>query len=138
MEQTVFPMMAYRDGAKAMDWLVDAFGFEERRRLLADDGRLAHGELAISGSIVMLATPSAEYEGPQRHAERCAVARRWLEVPWIVDGVLVYVDDVAAHFDHARSRGATILSLLEDGPGGRRYRVADIEGHRWMFAQRPG
>ena len=45
----------------------------------------------------------ADYEGPRLHGERCERARAWLAVPWIVDGVLVYVDDVDAHFARARS-----------------------------------
>ena len=35
--------------------------------------------------------------------------------------------------------GATLLSGLESGPeGSLLYRVEDLEGHRWMFMQRPG
>jgi uncharacterized glyoxalase superfamily protein PhnB len=58
-------------------------------------------------------------------------------VPYVIDGVLVHVDDVDAHFEHAREAGATILSEPEDTGHGRSYRAADLEGHRWMFDQRP-
>ena len=55
----------------------------------------------------------------------------------MIDGVLVYVDDVAAHFARAREAGATLLSEVESGPGGGLlYRAEDLEGHRWMFMQR--
>ena len=55
----------------------------------------------------------------------------------MIDGVLVYVDDVAAHFARAREAGATLLSEVESGPGGSLlYRAEDLEGHRWMFMQR--
>jgi PhnB protein len=57
-------------------------------------------------------------------------------VPYIVDGVLVYVGDVGAHFERARGAGARILSEVEDGENGKRYRVEDLEGHRWMFMER--
>jgi uncharacterized glyoxalase superfamily protein PhnB len=57
-------------------------------------------------------------------------------VPWVIDGCLVYVDDVAAHFARAKREGATILSEIEDGPPSPRYRAEDVEGHRWMFTQR--
>jgi PhnB protein len=58
--------------------------------------------------------------------------------PYIVDGVHVSVDDVDAHYGRAVAAGATILSELEDntGIGQRQYRAEDLEGHRWMFAQR--
>jgi hypothetical protein len=31
---------------------------------------------------------------------------------------------------------AHILSEVEDGENGKRYRVEDLEGHRWMFMER--
>ena len=132
----VIPMIAYEDGPAAMDWLARAFGFRERARMTAPDGRLTHGEMDTGGGLIMLATPSPHYHGPKRHREECEAARRWSEVSYIVDGVLVYVDDVTAHFERASAAGATILSPLEEGDVGRRYRVEDLEGHRWMFMER--
>ncbi len=136
MEQAVIPMLAYENGPAAMDWLVKAFGFRERDRRV-EDGRLTHGELDTGGGVVMLATPSVHYHGPKRHREECETARSWHDVPYIIDGVLVYVDDVDAHFATAKAAGATILSPVEQGGEGKRYRAEDIEGHRWMFMQRP-
>ena len=132
-------MIAYVDAAAAIDWLTDAFGFRERDRITGADGTIMHAELETNpeGGIVMLATPSPDYESPRRHSERCERAWAWLSVPWIVDGVLVYVGDVDAHFECSRSKGARILSEPEDGPPARRYRVEDLEGHRWMFMQQP-
>jgi uncharacterized glyoxalase superfamily protein PhnB len=54
-------------------------------------------------------------------------------VPWIIDGVLVYVDDLDQHFTRAEAAGAMILSEIEEGSPGRRYRAEDLEGHRWFF-----
>ena len=137
-DQTVFPMMAYEDAAAAMDWLVRAFGFVERRRMTDKQGRVVHGELELSGNTVMVASPTPDYQGPKRHAENCEQARQWLKVPWVIDGVLVLVDDLDAHFNQALRSGATMLSEIESGGPGRRYRVADLEGHRWMFMERSG
>jgi uncharacterized glyoxalase superfamily protein PhnB len=136
--QAVVPMLAYADGPTAMDWLAEAFGFTERTRLLDDDGRLSHGEMIAGAGLVMMATPSPQYEGPREHQEHCDRARAWSAVPYVVDGVLVYVDDVDAHHQRAKTAGALILSEPEGGFPGRRYRVEDIEGHRWMFIQRSG
>jgi len=135
-EQAVVPMIAYEDGPRAMDWLSRAFGFRERTRMLDADGRLAHGEMDTGGGLIMLATPSPDYESPRHHREGCEPARRWSAVPWVVDGVLVYVDDVAAHHRRAVEAGAHILSEVEEDAPGRRYRVEDLEGHRWMFLER--
>ena len=132
----VIPMMAYEDGPAAMDWLAAAFGLGERTRWLGADGRLSHGEMEAGDGLIMLVTPSPHYEGPRRRREHCDRASAWSSVPWIVDGVLVYLDDLDAHYARARDAGAVILSEPEDGPPGRRYRAEDCEGHRWMFMQR--
>lgn len=134
----VIPMFAYADGPAAMDWLVRVFGFRERERRVSPEGRLEHGELDTGHGIIFAATPSPHYQAPKQHREGCEAARRWSEVPYIVDGVLVFVDDLEAHFERARDGGATILSPLEDSHDGRRYRAEDVEGHRWMFMQKGG
>jgi uncharacterized glyoxalase superfamily protein PhnB len=134
-QQVVVPMIDYADGVAAMDWLAKVFGFVERGRLLDDDGTLSHGEMVAYGGLIFVATPTPEYEGPRKHREHCERARAWSAVPYIVDGVMVRVDDVDAHFEHAKQSGATILSEPEDNPYGRAYRVEDVEGHRWMFMQ---
>jgi uncharacterized glyoxalase superfamily protein PhnB len=130
-------MLSYAEPGAAADWLVAAFGFRETVRLTDDDGVVGHVELAIGNGLVMLGCPSAHYEGPRRHAEHCETARRWRENPYVVDGVHVLVDDVDAHHRRAAAAGAVILSEPEDTPHGERhYRVEDLEGHRWMIAQR--
>ena len=131
----VVPMLAYEDGAAALDWLSRAFGFRERTRYTEEDGTLSHGELEVGDGLVMLATPTPDYQGPKRHREMCEHARKWSEVPWVIDGVLVQVDNLDAHFAQAKEAGATILSEPEDTGHGRTYRAEDIEGHRWMFEQ---
>jgi PhnB protein len=135
-EPSVIPYLAYEDGVAAMRFLADAFGFEERTCMTDGDGRLMHGELAAGDGVIMLASPTEDYEGPARHRERCAAAARWSQSPWLINGVVVYVDDVDAHCQRARARGARILSEPQDGPPARRYRAEDCEGQRWMFMQR--
>ena len=131
------PMLAYEDGLAAMDWLARAFGFRETMRMLTKDGRLSQGEMeAGDGGVVMLANPTPDYRSPKHHRETCEAAAAWSKVPYIIDGVLVYVDDVAAHFERAREAGALILSGVETTPNGKRYRAEDLEGHRWMFTER--
>jgi uncharacterized glyoxalase superfamily protein PhnB len=135
MNATVIPMIAYENGPAAMDWLARAFGFREKARMVGEDGRLGHGEMEAGGGLIMLATPSPHYQSPRHHRDECGAAKRWSEVPYVIDGLLVYVDDVAAHFDRANAAGATILSPLEEADEGKRYRAEDLEGHRWMFMQ---
>jgi uncharacterized glyoxalase superfamily protein PhnB len=137
VHQRAVPMISYENVAAAIDFLVEAFGFSERERYTESDGTVSHAELELDGAIVMLGWPGADYQSPARHADVCEHARRWLSVPWVIDGVLVYVDDVDRHCEHARASGATILREPEDQPYGRLYGAADREGHRWMFMQLP-
>jgi uncharacterized glyoxalase superfamily protein PhnB len=48
--------------------------------------------------------------------------------PW------AYVDDLDAHFSHAKAAGATIVSEIEQR-GYRAYTAADLEGNQWTFVQ---
>jgi uncharacterized glyoxalase superfamily protein PhnB len=128
-------MLTYEDGSAALDWLTKAFGFTEVARYLSDDGRLAHGEMSLEDGLIMLASPSPQYQGPRRHRLTCEQAAAWSANPWVIDGLLVYVADLDSHYARAVTAGAAILSEPEDGPPARRYRAEDLEGHRWMFMQ---
>ena len=132
----VVPMLTYADGPAAMDWLVSVFGFEEQTRWLDDDGRVAHGELTTGDALIMVASTNSAYEGPTAHRQHCAPADAWLRSPYVVDGVLVYVDDLDAHYSRAARSGAPTLSEIERGGPAPLYRTEDLEGHRWMFMQR--
>jgi PhnB protein len=110
----VIPMISYEDSIAALEWLAKAFGFRERARHTSPDGKLSHGEMEAGDGLIMLATPTPDYESPRRHRETCAQARTWSVVPWIIDGVLVYVDELDAHYERAKAAGATILSEIEE------------------------
>lgn len=105
MANDVVPMMSYRNGVEALDWLVAAFGFTEHVRMENDEGRLEHAELGAGSGTIMLATPSLDYEGPALHRSHCESSSRWQEVPYLVDGLLVRVDDVDEHFKRPESTG---------------------------------
>jgi uncharacterized glyoxalase superfamily protein PhnB len=136
--QRAVPMLSYQDVGAAVDWLSRAFGFREiGQRYTEADGTVTHAELDLDGAQVMLGWPGADYQSPAHHAQVCEHARKWLDAPYVIDGVLVYVEDVDQHIERARSAGATILGDLGDEPYGRLYRAADLEGHRWMFLQPP-
>jgi uncharacterized glyoxalase superfamily protein PhnB len=49
-------------------------------------------------------------------------------MPW------AYVDDLDAHFAHAKAAGATIVSEIEE-QGYRAYSAEDLEGRAWTFVQ---
>jgi len=135
MEQSIYAMLAYEDPAAILDWLARAFGFVERMRHSEPDGTISHAEMEYRGSVIMLATPTPDYQDPVRHRADCAAAAKWSTVPYVINGLLVMVDDVDAHYRRAVGAGATILSEPEDGFPARRYRCEDPAGQRWMFMQ---
>jgi PhnB protein len=125
MAPEISPYLYYEDGAAAMKWLIEAFGFEESVRMTSDAGRLEHGELKLGDEIVMLGEPGRDYQSPNKRGGATA-------------GVHVYVDDVDAHYEQAKAAGAKIHMEPTDQPyGDRRYDTEDLEGHNWFFAQRP-
>src|SRR5207245_9365503 len=134
---TIVPMVAYEDPATAIDWLVRAFGFRERKdqRMKDREGRITHAELRLGKGRVFLATPTPDYQSPRHHRESCAAARKWSAAPWVIDGLLVHVDDVNRHFARAKGAGAPMLSGLEDQPPGRLYRGEAVDGPRGLFLQ---
>jgi uncharacterized glyoxalase superfamily protein PhnB len=129
----VVPMLSYEDCAAAADWLVRAFGFEEVERFGEDE--VSHVTLRLDkGGVVFLGKPGDSYVNPLRLREQCEAAARMYDVPYVVDGVWVEVDDLDAHLERARAAGVRVLSD-EESPRGRLYRAEDLEGHRWMFEQ---
>jgi uncharacterized glyoxalase superfamily protein PhnB len=128
----------YRDAAKMIDWLCDAFGFELRLKVEGDNGRVEHSELTFGDGLIMVCE------------ERIGAASRWdvdMKSPLSVSGantqgIMVYTDDVDAHCVKARAAGAKIVdepTLHDYGDeywADRSYGAVDPEGHLWWFAQR--
>ena len=119
---TVAPYLLYEDATAALEWLIDAFGAEERMRIPDATGAVTHAEVMIGDGQIMLGAPGGDYQSPA-HSGHVHVQ------------VYAYVDDVDSHFERARAAGATILEEPSDQfYGDRRYGVADLEGHHWYFA----
>ena len=132
------PMVSYEDVATASDWIQDALGFNEVTRIADETGRAAHVELRRDGASVMLGRPGSEYRSPRRHAKECSIARAWLDTPYVVDGVLLEVDDFDDALERARTGGGEVIRGPEEQPQGRLATIADPEGHRWMLLQPRG
>jgi uncharacterized glyoxalase superfamily protein PhnB len=117
--------VSYARPAAAARWLADAFGFTSPDPLPEGADPLpetSHGhpwiEFRLGHSSLMIFKLEAE---PQPHPPT--------HVPW------VYVDDIAGHYERARTGGATIVTELGSPWGLPFYVAADLEGHQWMFAQ---
>jgi len=86
-----------------------------------------------SGSHSMFVNPSQCKQSLKQLRDKHAATRQWRSAPWVVDGVLVYVDDGDPHF--AQAAGGATLTEPEDGLPAGRYWAEDLEGPRWMFRQ---
>lgn len=120
--ELLWPYLVYRDASEAIEWLGRAFGFTETLRYTESDGRVSHAELSTPrGAGLMLGSVA-----PDEAAE-----------PGSVNSfVVVEVDDVQAHHDHAIAEGAQVLRPLRDLPYGvRAYSTRDLDGFRWDFQQ---
>lgn len=117
---SVVPELVYPDVAKAVDWLCKVFGCNELWRAGGHRARVAYGNGAL---IVADADPRYSRAAPGGEGPRC-------------HAVMVKVDNVDAHFEHARQHGARILSSPADYPyGERQYSAEDLGGHHWTFTQ---
>jgi uncharacterized glyoxalase superfamily protein PhnB len=122
--ERIIPVLTYRDIAAAHDFLVQAFGFVAGGVHRTPEGQAIHGEVRAGDAAIWL---------------HRVIAEQHLDSPLAVDvanaGLFVYVDDVDAHYQRARSAGAHIDSEPVDQPYGQReYGARDPEGHRWWFA----
>lgn len=108
----------YAKPATAIRWLIDAFGFDMPGNVPDDDSADGWIEFHVGDCAVMV----------RKQQEDVAEGAAPTHVPW------VFVDDVDAHLARAEANGATIVSPIEQY-GYRAYVAADLEGHRWTFAQ---
>ena len=125
----IYPRLAYHDEYAALEWLERVFGFQERResRMGGPPDRML-AWLDFGDGVVMIAAA-----GPEHHdisSPRDTGGR-------VTAMINVYVHDIDAHYQRAKTEGARIVTGLEDMFwGDRRYEAFDLEGHRWHFAER--
>jgi uncharacterized glyoxalase superfamily protein PhnB len=117
--------VSYARPVAAARWLADVFGFVPAADLPQGSDPLPHGEhghpwieFRIGNALLNVFALDGERTGEVR-----------THVPW------VYVDDLEAHFAHAKGRGATIVEELHAYPGSTVYVADDLEGNRWTFSQ---
>lgn len=59
---TIFPFVRYVDAPGAIDWLVEAFGFQRLTVVPNPDGTIAHAELGIGAGVLMLGTLRDDFQ----------------------------------------------------------------------------
>ena len=121
---TLSPYLVVDGAAQAIDYYKRVFGATERGRFDGPDGKVAHAELQIGDTVLMVADPSAEtnIKAPTQLGATSV-------------GIFLYVEDVDATVQRAVDAGATITQPVDDMFWGDRYgKVTDPFGHEWLIA----
>ena len=121
---SVTPYLALRDAKAAIDFYARAFGAELVLKLDMPDGTIAHAEIRIGDSILMLAEENPEWGN-----------RSPLAIGGSPVSMMIYVPDVDAAFERALAAGATRVRPVEDQfYGDRSGTLADPFGYQWTLA----
>jgi PhnB protein len=115
---TLTPIALVADPARVIAFAEEALSGAVERRFHAEDGRVAHAEVRIGDSLLMLGAATTEY-------------------PAFPAMVCVYLDDVDSAYAAALAAGATSLRPPEDQVyGDRSAGVLDAEGNQWWLTTR--
>jgi uncharacterized glyoxalase superfamily protein PhnB len=126
----VWPTLSYRDAPRAIDFLVDAFGFVKSGVYLDEDdpANVMHAELRWppGGGVMLGSAPRPEgWTDPQGHGSTYCVTES--------------DRDVDAVYERALAAGATsVREPRDEDYGGRTCVVADFENNHWSFGSYRG
>lgn len=118
---SVTPYLVVAGSAAAIDFYRQAFGATELMRFPGPDGKVAHAEIRVGDSVIMLADEAPDWGafGPKT-------------VGGTPVTLMVYVPDVDAVVAQAVEAGAKLTRPVEDKfYGDRSGRIEDPFGHLW-------
>ena len=120
----VSPHLSIAGAAEAIDFYKRVLGARERMRMAMPDGTIAHAEIEIDGSVIMIGDEQPGGRDPS---------------PTSLGGspvaLFVYVEDVDDVFKRATEAGAETVQAPEDHFYGDRVGMFDDPfGHRWNIA----
>jgi PhnB protein len=122
----VTPCLIVRGAAEALEFYAEVFGASERMRFPGPDGSVAHAEIQIGDSVVIV-----EDEDPQRGTTAPPTGG----LPGTPAFQFIYVQDVDATVERAVKRGATMQRAPQDQfYGDRDAFIVDPYGHGWTIA----
>jgi PhnB protein len=119
---TVTPYLIVTNAVDAIEFYKRAFGATERMCLIAPDGKVAHGEIKIGDSIIMLADETTEFHSPRSFGGSAV-------------SIFLYVEDVDLWFRRATEAGAKTVRPVQDQFYGERLgMLQDPFGHVWTIS----
>jgi PhnB protein len=121
---SITPYLALRDAKAAIDFYKRAFGAELVLKLDTPDGKIAHAEIRIGDSILMLSEENPDWGNLS---------------PQSLGGspvfLMIYVSDVDTAFPMAIAAGATEVRPVQDQfYGDRSGTLKDPYGYQWTLA----
>jgi PhnB protein len=122
----VTPCLIVQGAAKALDFYGEVFGATERMRFPGPGGTIAHAEIQIGDSVVIVEDESPEQGTKAPPPGGAAGSPTFL---------FIYVEDVDAVVARAVELGATLHRLPQDQfYGDRDGYIVDPFGHGWTVA----
>jgi PhnB protein len=119
---SVTPYLVLEGAAKAIEFYKHAFEAQELLRLPGPDGKIAHAEIKIGDSPVMLADAGEEFRGPRAFGGTPV-------------SIMIYVEEVDRIFRQALAAGAKELRpVIDQFYGDRSGTLVDPFGHVWTVA----
>ncbi len=120
---TITPYLTTRNTNEAIKFYQKAFGACEAGRLVMPDGGIAHAEIQIGDSKIMISEESEEWGNLSPQALNGSPVN-----------LCIYVEDVDAVFAKAIAAGASVLREVEDQfYGDRMGSLKDPFGHIWSI-----
>ena len=119
----VTPALAFKGADAAIKWYVNVLGAKEKMRFENPDKTIAHGELTIGDSIIMLSEENPQYNKSPKTLNGNSV------------NLCVYVEDVDAVIQKAVDNGAKLIMPAADQfYGDRSGRFEDPFGYIWVVS----
>ncbi len=117
---TLIAHIRYRDLEQAIAWLTRAFSFTEHYRY---GDPIGGAQMSAGSGWIMLKQLSPDARTPQ-------------QLGYGTQSLTIFVDDVEAHCERARSAGAAILEEPHETVYGEfQYAALDLDGHHWLFSR---
>jgi uncharacterized glyoxalase superfamily protein PhnB len=123
---SVTPAIVVRNAAEAIEFYKRAFGAQELSRMTGPGGAIAHAEIKIGDSVVMLGEENEQWG-----------TRSPVSLGGVHGSLHIYVENADEAVERAVAEGATLRYPIEDAFWGDRYaKVTDPYGHEWGLAHR--
>ena len=119
----VSPALAFKGAEEAIKWYENVFDAKEKMRFDNPDKTIAHAELTIGDSVVMLSEENPQYNKSPKTLKGNSV------------NLCIYVPDVDATIRKATDNKARVLIEAKDQfYGDRSGRIEDPFGYVWIIS----